>query len=69
MAKKIISIFFGFRKMNIFLGMKILWIFLGSSENWTIFLCVLGSFLRSWYRMGDIFGVAKISNTVYFGGA
>ena len=37
-------------------------IFLGSSQNWDIFrghfyaLCTLGSFfLRSWYRMGDIF--------------
>ena len=29
--------------------------FWGSSQNWTIFLCILGPFLRSRYRMGDIF--------------
>ena len=53
--------------MNIFLGMKILWIFFGgSSQNWTIFRVHFNAFyglsLRSMYRMGDIFGVAKISN-------
>ena len=40
-------------------------IFLGSSQNWTIFrghfYAFLGQFLRSWYRMGIFFGVAKIS--------
>ena len=53
--------------MNIFGGMKILWIFLGSSsQNWTIIrghcYAFSGLFLRSRYRMGDIFGVGKISN-------
>ena len=54
-----------FRKINIFCGMKELWIFFGSSHNWTIyrvhFYAFFGLFLRSKYRMGDIFGVAKIS--------
>ena len=36
--------------MNIFVGMKILW----------IFYAFPGLFLRPRYRMGDIFGVAKI---------
>ena len=45
--------------MNILLGMKTVWIFLGSSQNWTI---LRGLFLWSRYRMGDIFGVGKISN-------
>ena len=35
-------------------------IFCGSSQNWTIFrghfFAFLGIFLRSTYRMGDIFG-------------
>ena len=43
-------------------------IFLGSSHNWTIFrghfYGFYGLFLNSRYRMGDIFGVAKISNIV-----
>ena len=38
-------------------------IFWESSQNWTIFkghlYAFLGLFLRSRYRMGDIFGVAK----------
>ena len=38
----------------------------GSSQNWTIFrdhfYAFLGLFLRSRYRIGDIFLVAKISN-------
>ena len=50
--------------MNIFWGMKILWIFF-----WFItkldyrghFYAFQGLFLRSRYRMGDIFWVAKIS--------
>ena len=33
-----------------------------------LFLCILGSFLRSMYRMGHIFLVAKISNLHFFGG-
>ena len=49
------------------MGMKILWIFLGgSSQNWVIFrghfYAFKDIFLRSRYRMGDIFVVAKISN-------
>ena len=39
-------------------------IFGGPSQNWTIFggsfLCIF--FLRSCYKMGDFWGVAKISN-------
>ena len=47
--------------MNIFGGMKIfLDIFWGLAQNWTIFRGHLyafkGFFLRSRYRMGDIFG-------------
>ena len=41
-----------------------------SSQNWTIFrghfYTFLGSFLRSTYRMRDIFWVAKIS-TIFLG--
>ena len=41
-------------------------IFGGSSQNWTIFrghfYAFFGLFLRSRYKMGDIFWVAKISN-------
>ena len=55
-------------------------IFLGSSQNWTIFrghfYAFYGLFLRSSYRIGDIFWVAKISNIclgclkflIFFGG-
>ena len=43
--------------------MDILW---GSSQNWTLFSGhfyeFYGLFLRPKYRMGGIFGVAKISN-------
>ena len=46
--------------------MKILWIFLGGHHKiglvWGSLLCVLGSFLRSMYRIGILFWVAKISN-------
>ena len=39
--------------------MKILWIFLGVIANWTIFrghlYAFYGLFLRSRYRMGDLF--------------
>ena len=56
----------GFRKMNFVLGMKILWIFFGSSQKRTSFMgyffAFKGLFLRSKYRMGIFFGVAKISN-------
>ena len=55
-------------------------IFGGSSQNWTIFrghfYAFKGLFLGPIYRMGDIFGVAKISNIflgclkflIFFGG-
>ena len=46
-------------------------IFLGSSQNWTIlrghFYAFKGLFLRSRYRMGVFFGVAKIQ--IFFWGA
>ena len=46
--------------------MKILWIFFGGHHKIGLvcgsFLCNLGSFLRSRYRFGIFFGVAKISN-------
>ena len=62
------DIFWGFQKNDILFGMKILWIFFflggGSSQNWAIFrghfYAFEGLFLRSTYRMGDIFWVAKI---------
>ena len=53
---------------------------MGSSQNWTIFrghfYAFWGLFLRSWYRMGIFFWVAKISNNflgcleflIFFGG-
>ena len=52
--------FLGFQKNKNFLGMNILWIFFfGSPQNWTIFrgrfYAFYGIFLRSRYRMGDIF--------------
>ena len=58
--------------MNILLGMKILCrVFWGPSQNWAIFkghfYTFKGIFLRPRYRIGDIFGVAIISNI--FGGA
>ena len=48
--------FWGFSEKLIFLGgMKILWIFLGGHHKiglvWGSFLCILGSFLRSRYRI------------------
>ena len=53
--------------MNIFWGYDdFVVIFWGSSQNLTIlrghFYVFKGLFLRSRYRMGDIFGAAKISN-------
>ena len=43
--------------------------FLGSPQKWTIFrghfYAFWSLFIRSRYRMGDIFGVAKISNNVW----
>ena len=52
--------------MNIFRGTKVLWTFLASSQNGTIFrghfYAFYGLFLRSMYRMGDNYLVAKISN-------
>ena len=54
------NIFGVFRKMNIFWGYEdFVDIFWGSSRNWTIlrghFYAFQGLFLRSRYRMGDIF--------------
>ena len=59
--------FFGFsEKMNIFGGMKISWIFFGGHHKIGLILgsfqCILGSFLRSRYRIGIFLGVAKILN-------
>ena len=57
--------------------MKILSIFKGIItkldlfSEWGSFLCILGYFLRSMYRIGISFGVARISNTcwlIFFGG-
>ena len=50
--------------MNIFFGCEdFVDIFWGSSKNWTIFwghfYAFYGFFLRSRYRMGDIFGLLK----------
>ena len=61
------NIIFGFQKNKYFFGYEdFVDIFLGYSQNWTIFrglfLCILESFLRSSYRMGIFFWVAKISN-------
>ena len=64
------NIFWVFRRMKIVWGMKIVWLFFfwgggGPHKNglvWEYFLCILGSFLRSSYRFGILFGVAKISN-------
>ena len=43
-------------------------IFLGSAQNWTgfrsNFFAFLALFLKTMYRMGIFFGVAKISNIV-----
>ena len=67
--------------MNIFWGYEdFVDIFFGSSQNWTIFrghfYAFYSLFLRSRYRMRDIFWVAKISNIflgclkflIFFGG-
>ena len=56
----------GVQKKYFFAGMKILWIFLGGHHkiglySWVISM-YLGPFLRSSYRMGDIFWAAKILN-------
>ena len=61
------NIFGGFQKNKYFLGYEdFVDICLGSSQNWTIFrghfYAFKGRYLRSWYRMGIFFGVAKISN-------
>ena len=52
--------------MNIFGGFHNNVYFLGSSQNLAIFrghfYAFLGLFLRSRYRMGDVFSAAKISN-------
>ena len=54
------NIFLGFQKNKYFFGYEdFVDIFLGSSQNWTIFrghfYAFYGLFLRSRYRMGDIF--------------
>ena len=59
--------FWGFQKKRIFLGYEdFVDIFFGSPQNWPIFrshfYAFYGLFLMARYRMGDIFGVAKISN-------
>ena len=59
--------FWGFQKMNIFLGYEdFVDIFWGHHKNWTIlrghFYALYGLFLRSRYRIGDKFWIAKISN-------
>ena len=61
------NIFGGFQKNKYLFGYKdFVDIFLASSLNWTIFrgqfYAFYGLFLRSRYRIGDIFRVAKISN-------
>ena len=67
-----LTIFGVFPKNEYFWGMKVLWIFF-----WVItklnyiygsFLCILGSFFRARYRMGDIFWAAKISFFLFFFG-
>ena len=63
-----------FRKMNIFWGYEDFVDILGgggSSQNWASLRDIsmqfsIGSFLRSRYKIGIFFGVAKISN--FFGG-
>ena len=67
-----ISIFFGvFRKMNFWGVWRFCGYFLGGHLKIDLvlrpFLCILGSFLRSKYRIGIFFGVAKIPK--FFRGA
>ena len=61
-----LNIFWGFQK-NEFIGGIKFYGFWGSRKNWTIlrghFYAFYGLFLRSRYRMGDLLGVVKISNT------
>ena len=64
------NLFGGFQKNKYFWGMKILWIFLGGHHKiglylWGHFYAFWGLFLRSRYRIRDIFWVAKISNIVW----
>ena len=64
--------FLGFSEKIIFSGYEdFVDIFLASSQNWTIFSCHVyafkGIFLRSRYRNGDIFWVAKISIIFFLG--
>ena len=73
--------FLGFQKNEYFLGvLRFCGYFLGSSQNWAslkvISMQLRGFFLRSRYRIGIFFCVAKISNTflgclkflIFFGG-
>ena len=58
----------GFRK-NILLGMKILWMFFWGHYKIGLYLGVISMHFKvfspgSRYRIGDIFGVAKISNII-----
>ena len=59
-----------FRKINIFGGMKILWIFFGGHHKTGQVSAAISmnvwSVLKVNVQIGDIFGVAKISNI--FGG-
>ena len=61
-----LNIFRVFRTMNIFGGFQNNEYFWGSSQNLAIFrghsYAFWGLFLRSRFRMGDVFSVAKISN-------
>ena len=64
------NIFLGFKKNKYFWGYEdFVDIFWGSSQTWTIFKghfnAFLGLFLRSRYRMGDMFWVAKFQ--IFFG--
>ena len=64
------DIFWGFQKNEYTFGYEdFVDIFWGSSQNWAIirghFYAFYGLFLRSRYRMGDIFWVAKFSKKFY----
>ena len=55
-----------FRQINVFGGMKILWIFLGGHHKTGLVSAAISmnvwSVLKVNVQIGDIFGVAKISN-------
>ena len=58
------NIFGGFQKNENFWGIMILWIFCGVHHNFGLYLGVISMhfmvFLRSRYRLGNMFLVAKI---------